>query len=312
MVLTNLEKASSNNDRIVVIFGVNTSRVDQEQEIFQISSVYNNYGFNAYVCPKKGISYEVSKLTGFTVYDEKLYWHKRKIGTSTLIFALEKFLVFLKIFGKPVVLASYGGNRKDSLVISKAMKDYGFWKKFSSVVQGFTEILPIVKDKLPGRKHYKLEAVALDILDIDINLTLNNVNYDIRTLQKLIQRLRITDEEIIKSSFSLSVVRHEINAMNASRIDKISLAFLKSIIPNQMIEKLAKGGINYIKLRQAFKSNNKKGVQLLLTGWTEGQPKVTDDRETITKINNMMKLLSRTGNNKYSNNKNVSFKNGNF
>lgn len=299
------DKARKSN-HIVVFFGVNTCGNHSELEIFQMAAVYKNYGFNSYIVPKKRISSEVTKMTGFTASSESLYWHKRKLNTTPLDFSLDKFLLFLKIFGKPVILASYGGRQKDSLSISKAMLDYGLWKKFSLIVRGFTEIFPIVKDKLPARKHYKLESVAHDTLNLDISLTLHNVSYDIKTVEKIIQKLKIEDEEIIRQSFPLSIVKGEISALHLIKVDQISLAFLKNIVSIQMIEKLANSGVNYARLRQAYKMNNSKGVKLLLTGCVEGQPKITEDQDIIEKITNMMRLISRTANNNVH--KNISFK----
>ncbi|XP_078112758.1 DNA polymerase III PolC-type-like [Sander vitreus] len=136
----------------IVFFDLQTTGLDTPWcHITQLSAICKDNKFNVYTRPRRPIAAKVSQLTGFTVYNGRLYLRGRRVRTKPIFYALTFFINYLSKFSGPVLLAAHNAKRFDALVLSRLLQKFSLGPWFQQVVSGFVDSLMLSRKLYPPR-----------------------------------------------------------------------------------------------------------------------------------------------------------------
>lgn len=146
--------------------------------------------------------------------------------------------------------------------MKNVINQLGMSERFSEVVYGYADTLHIIKKALPERKKakesFKEEELVKFFLPEENISELHNAINDITTLQKLIAKIGISDDDILKQTKSLK--EYEVEKANKKTLEKnkTGLLCLKTLVPAKTLNKFAKHGINAKELIDKYKKTDMK------------------------------------------------------
>ena len=175
-----------NDDYLFISFDVETTLLEDDCDLVQLSAVLTASYFDAYVIPQKQTTSSASRVAGLTVVGSQLLLHGKPVSALDIRLGLRNFITWLQSHGTPVVL--HGHNVKfDAKVILRSCTEAGLRDTFFSVVVGFCDTLPLLKKLLPGQRSYSQRALVDDI--IGTSCEAHNALTDVTTLQAMITKL---------------------------------------------------------------------------------------------------------------------------
>lgn len=147
-------------------------------------------------------------------------------------------------------------------------------------------------DLLKDVKSFSQSNLLDQILGEGTSAGAHNAVNDVKNLNILIEKLKITKENIIGHTKSLSSVLKEKEIDKLVQTNIKSLECLDKSISPGMTAKAAKSGISYSLLQKAFLQNGEKGIIMLLGEDVNGKPRVSKNKGVITKLVNGLSELN--------------------
>lgn len=273
-------------------------------EIIQIAAKCGKQEFNVYIYPENEIPSEVQKLTKLSTSDGKMLLDGRQVPTQLPKIALWEFLRFLEKLGDPIVLISHNGFCFDAPFIIRDMRSADvLWRMFDSLVVGFADTLPILKEKLPQKRainklKFNLKDLGTALLGKDAVFGMHDALNDVKLLERIMIKAHVTPEDLIGHTESVAALEQQ---MEASRIktenkNTMSLLIKKGCVTEDMVNKMAKAGINLKMLQDAYnRIGNYRGVADLLSQDVGGRPRVTKNQRVITNVESRVKKSVEEG-----------------
>lgn len=256
-------------------------------EILQIAAKANLKEFQAFIKPVYGIPRKVSEITHLFLYDDAMFYEDllssmKQVETISLREALTEFLVFLRSFGKPVILIAHNGFRFDVPFLIRDIKEINLWAEFKEIVCGFVDTYRLLQKKLPERKAQKAKFnqsdLACDLLGPEAATGAHNALNDVKILQKIVNKVNITDAELRAHSKSIPSMIFDLEMPTR----KESLECLQEYLSESMRAKIAKAGFSLHDLQNVFNEKGEEGIELLLSEDVGGRPRVTKSKKIIT------------------------------
>ena len=172
--------------------------------------------------------------------------------------------------------------------IVKLASDLQLLNEFQSAVHGFSDSLIIAKNLLKDRqkekKKFSIEALASDFLDKENVQKLHNAVNDVQVLQKLLEKIGITDEIVKTNSKKINQISQDETNKNEIKMNKLSLNNFIPNISKGIISKMAKVGINNKILQETFAKSGETGIRILLGENVNGKARVTNNDSILKKI----------------------------
>ncbi|XP_071581489.1 uncharacterized protein [Temnothorax nylanderi] len=196
---------SSSTAAKAVIFDLETSGLGRSCEILQIAARFEDSEYNAYIMPLHSISSSASAVTGLEIKNGDLVLDSVPVSTVLPRVAIGGLLTFLRSIAESTVLTAYNGFKFDAPLIIKFVQEQEMLEEFTSVVNGFADTLPMLKNKLTERRaskaSFKQFTLAEEYLGSEAAVGAHNALYDVAMLQKLLAHpdIDITNEQILEN-----------------------------------------------------------------------------------------------------------------
>lgn len=268
---------------ILTIFGYLTGIDD---EIVQISAcgVINgaHEEFNQYVLPAKKMAFGASKVTGIRLRRGCLYHNRTKVATCSILQALNRFIHWLKRFPKSLLVA-HNAQFDSRMLIKNCLKYKLMAFGLKKAIVGFVDTVPVVKEVLPRRACYQLEAVVKDLLGKRFKA--HDAREDTNALLLLIGHESINRQLLLKHSYSVDLAEKSYLALEEKKRNMKSLQELvdASALSKGMAEKAAESGLTKADLTSVAKSKGLDGLKEVFRADVNGKPRVTN-RTAVVEI----------------------------
>ena len=271
------------SDHDLVFFDLETTGLQRNCDIVQISAVCNDKCFNKYILPNKTISPGPSQVTELSVMNNELYYKGEIVKTVPIFEALVDFLEYLTDFQKPVLfghnIASF-----DAHVLWYALNEFKMVPEFCSRVTGLIDTKSLAKKYVASSEvaNFKQETLVRELLNISYEA--HNAINDVKNLQKLtteifLPRISCSADDISELIFQIDT--HKLKASLKPVVDAGAISV-------QTQTKLAKTGLGLAQLRLAFERNNVSGIKLLLGERVCGHARVSKSPAVVKKISDFV------------------------
>lgn len=285
-----------------IIFDLETSGLSRNCEILQIAARFEDSEYNAYIMPLHSISSSASAVTGLEVKNGDLVLDSVPVSTVSPRIAISGLLTFLRSIAQSTVLTAHNGFKFDAPLMITFVEQQGMLEEFTSVVHGFADTLPMLKNKLTERRSskasFKLSTLAEEYLGSEAAIGAHNALNDVAMLQRLLAHpnIDIINDLILENVMTVeSLITQEQRSLQC-KILKTSLECLKhkpnpqepdakpSGISTSMMIKIAKAGITLEDILQSYNTSGRRGIEILLMQDVGGHPRVTKTKKVIDNL----------------------------
>lgn len=248
----------------ITFFDLETSGRSNDDEILQIAAKSEEKQFNVYITPTKYILPCVTQVNGMKNRNGHLFVHDKQVKTVPLKQAIALFRTFLLTSGRRNLLVAHNAIF-DNRFLLLAFEKTGTTQSFENIIYGVTDTLPIFRKLLPESNKHKLEILASSYLDEPSTGNFHDGLYDVIVLQKLVEKF-IPATELHQQSKSYKLLLRKKREAEIIKSVMQTLAPLKGIISDGMIEKLAKRGFDYKTLTHLYGCFGEDYVKNILWG----------------------------------------------
>ena len=155
---------------------------------------------------------------------------------------------------------------------------------FKSAINGFCDILPIIKKIRKTNEKGKNTLTSLaQTLDIATDGA-HNALVDVQMLEQVVIKLNISESSIIKNCDNWQSIEQKDLENRKIQADLVQFIPLHEGTSLMIRKKLCKANITYGMLTEAFQSDKFLGLKALLGTDDKGQVRVTKNKAVITKI----------------------------
>lgn len=247
-------------------------------DIIQLACVAGEEMFNRYVFPNLAITPGATAVTGIYVKNGEMFVHNTRVQSVSVEKCMEELAEWLKQFHKPL-LVCHNGRAFDSIILLKNCMKIPCSLPF----EGFVDSLFVFKEAIPGRKCYKLEALAKDCMSKSFDA--HSALEDVKALQSLVLHLNISCDVLLKHSFGVDFVLSSIKYKSKTNDNIVSLQPLSNSVSNYMLKKIAQSGLSYEHLKIAYERGGPEGIENILSETnSDGVVRVTKTKSVFLKI----------------------------
>lgn len=270
--------------KLVVYFDLETTGLEADCDIVQLSSVVGQQYFNQYILPSKKVSWRASEITGLTFDSGSLHLRGKMVEALEPREALQKWLHWIRPIA-PVVLVAHNCYNFDARRLVNNYKKYGLLEELGQLVAGFIDTLPMFKELYPKMSSYRQEELVTKVLKESYEA--HDSLADVQSLQKLVMKHNLSDKKLLKFSFTYQSL---LDYIEYSKKGKENAESLQSLVDSKhlssgMAETVGKSGLTLDNLRHAFVDGGKELLEKVLSEPTSsGQPRVTRNRSVLNKL----------------------------
>ncbi|KAL5012907.1 hypothetical protein ScPMuIL_011458 [Solemya velum] len=266
-----------------VFCDIETTSLQQDADIIQISAICGTDSFDQYITPTKSVSPGAAAVTGLTSQGGVLFYHGTPVPTLPLQGAMQQFLAWLDDRA-PVILIGHNFRAFDFPRIIRVVDRVKMNVAFKERVVGAVDTLPLFKEVFPGRDTYKQEALVHAVLKE--NYEAHNALADVSCLQKLYTMSDISDTVFFNHSFTtswgFSMLAYQQNT--EKNVDSMQDLVNRKVISKAMAQKIAASGLQLCHLRLAFSRGGLDGLTHLLSEKVNGKVRVTSTKRVISNL----------------------------
>ena len=241
--------------------------------------------------PTKPISAGASRVTQLSVRRGKLYHKGKPVDAVEMKDALQKFVNWLKVKNKKVVLFAHNANAFDSKRIIYTLMRCNLLNPFRECVAGFVDTLSLFKNVLPERKTYSQESLVTDLLGVSYEA--HDSLADVRALQKLVAHVNVSSKEISESSFTVDYAvectKYCVN--RATNIHTLQPLLVAKVVSKGMAEKIAGSNLQLCHINLAFQRGGLEGIASILSEMINGKARVTRSKRIAQQLFKYFKNL---------------------
>lgn len=172
------------NGRNIVFFDLETTGLDRECDIIQISCAFGAKMFDRYVFPTKEIGVKASEVNRIRVNFQEgtMTYDGHQVAYVDGKQAIEELVRFLKSIGGRILLSAHNGRRFDVPRLRRLADKVGI--PLPDEVEGFLDTMLLARKLYPGRKSYSQPNLVRDMTGKEYDA--HNSAADVRALQELI------------------------------------------------------------------------------------------------------------------------------
>ncbi|XP_038649405.1 protein PML-like isoform X1 [Scyliorhinus canicula] len=263
----------------LVFFQLQTTGMEERNDIVQLSAVSGEKIFNKYIMPSIPMMEAAAAITGIQVMDGILYLRGEPQPTCSLQEAMAAFLQFLQSLDRPL-LAGHNIWIRDCQILYKAWGDLFMKDQFVRCISGFLDTLWLSRNIVPRSmvKNYKLKhLVTVCVGEVFLDGTLS----DVRALQELYWVLSPTPGHIQRSWFSFSQLECRVT---------LQPLFDQHMISRLVADQLAFKEVSLTILQLAHHNDSQSGLRDLFS--TLDNLGLTNPQVAIESIRSYLEILS--------------------
>lgn len=235
----------------MVFFDIETTGLDLDCDIVQLSAAVGDQTFNQYVLPSKPIMQQAAEVTGLTLKDGVLHLKGKKIESVGATDAFQHFVNWLKPFA-PLVLVAHNCYNFDSKRLVNSMEKHGIEPALHEVVTGFLDTLPLFRHVLPNLTNHKQETIVRAVLHETYSA--HDALQDVKSLQRVVNILNLPAGTLKTFSFTYESLKEK---MEYSRKAKLKSKSFKPLVGSNYIseniaDKLGKAGVDFELLKSFY------------------------------------------------------------
>ncbi|XP_070546713.1 DNA polymerase III PolC-type-like [Ptychodera flava] len=230
-----LESVPVENIEHVVLFDVETSGLGDDAEILQLSAntLNNSKHFDCYVLPENTyVSRQASQITGLSIVDKNgeciLLYNGKQVDTLSQRDAMCNFLSFLCELNGPCLLVGHNAKAFDVKYLLKLITKLGLEAKFSGVIAGFGDTLPLFRSKYPNLQSHSQPNLYKHFVNSEY--AAHNALEDVIALQTLLDAAGVSVSDILNHSVSLKSMMNYQHFLQRKkiRLNSLKIALCKS------------------------------------------------------------------------------------
>ena len=281
------------SNKKIVFFDLETGGFSKTDDILQIAAKCDDKSFSIYITPTQRINEKASDITGLRVVDGKLQCHGNVVSTVSLSQALQEFYNFLCDLQGRCILVAHNCNFDRPRLLTAIEKTF-LLNHFKTVVQGFVDTLPLIKEitKLTKKGDNKLENLA-NLYNIP-TMNAHNAISDCIMLEQVIVKLDISSQKLIKNILpwekAIELKNYTSNLTNNLK----NLEALKSCTSLATRKRIIAADIRYETIIDTFNENKLAGLVSLFGEDQNAVIAVTKNRSVIKKIAEFLEKTSTT------------------
>lgn len=240
-------------EETLVFFDLETTGLENDCDIVQLSAVSGEKIFNKYILPSKTISAGAFATNGFQVLDGVLYLRGEPQQASSLQDTVEAFLHFLQSLSSPLII---GHNiwKFDAPILLRGLQELSMKDQFDSCITGFLDTLLLAKVVVPRSEVNSYTQIELVKVFLKKGYNAHNAVEDAKSLQELYSVLEFTPEQKKSSQFSISQLECQVSLRPLLK---------EKIIFSQLADKLAMQGVSFEKLQSTHQQDGEEGLKNL-------------------------------------------------
>ncbi|XP_043271992.1 uncharacterized protein [Venturia canescens] len=254
----------------IIFFDLETSGLASTSDILQIAAKLGEHTCNIYITPTQPVDPRAFMATGLQNVNGKLYCRRKQVNSVPLTDALIQFQQFLNLSSMPCILVAHNC-KFDSSLLLKAIIHNSMVEQFAKIA-GFCDSLNLLKKRFPNRKGkglFKLEILARDLLQVQLNNKFHEATYDVQMLEQL------TSTFLLKSDLIANCKDYK--ASVSSKLMQPHLSNLKNVVSPSILNKLITARLTYGILKKVYAEQNREGIAILLS------KKDANNKTTVTK-----------------------------
>ncbi|XP_051888279.1 maternal protein exuperantia-like [Pristis pectinata] len=241
-------------EETLVFFDLETTGLENNCEIVQLSAVSGEKIFNKYILPGKPISEGASRINGFQVMDGVLYLQGEPQTTSSVQDTMEAFLHFLQSLGTPL-LVGHNNWKFDAPILLRVWEELSMKEQFANCITGFLDTLWLAQTAVPRSEVQSYRQTELVQVFLKKGYKAHNAVEDAKTLQELYSVLKFTAEQKRSSQFSIAQLECQVSLQPLLK---------EKIIFFQLVDKLALQGVSLQKLQSTHQQGGDAGLKSFL------------------------------------------------
>ena len=156
----------------LVSVDIETTGLSASADVVQLAATCSTQRFSAFMEPGSAFSPQASGVTGIRVKEGRLLQHGQVLETVPAEDVCKQFMDFLRLCAPQVILVVHNIIRFDAPRIIRLLQQHGLAKDFCSLVFGFTDTLPLIKQGKVG----KIEVLAKTYLQGSWTAALKNAH----------------------------------------------------------------------------------------------------------------------------------------
>ncbi|XP_078277374.1 protein PML-like [Rhinoraja longicauda] len=241
-------------EETLVFFDLETTGLEKNCDIVQLSAMSGEKIFNKYILPSKSISEGAFAITGFQVLDGVLYLRGEPVQASSLQDTLEAFLHFLQSLATPLII---GHNiwKFDAPILLRVLQVLSMKEQFDSCITGFLDTLLLARAIIPRSEVNSYRQSELVKVFLKKGYDAHNAVEDAKSLQELYSVLKFTPEQKKGSQFSFSQLECQVS---------LQPLLNEKIIFSQFADKLAMQEVSFEKLQSTHQQDKEAGLKNFL------------------------------------------------
>ena len=282
-------KALSCKNPTKVFFDLETTSLQRDCDIVQLSAVTEHASFNAYVLPTKPISQNATEITGLEVRDSKLYYKKTQVTAITISECLEQFIDWCQQKQR-VLLVAHNCKVFDAPRLVNHVEKCDKLEAFSKAVVGFSDTLSAFKNVYKGEmKGFSQGNLVKTILQKDYEA--HNALDDAILLQELVNASKLGVTDFVRHSFSISdIVQSNIRwHQKLENGPSLNILLDHNVCSSGIIDKIASSGLKFQNLCLAHRRGGLNGLTVLLSERdVVGKIRVTKSKTIIQRLSDFI------------------------
>ncbi|XP_043282532.1 uncharacterized protein [Venturia canescens] len=266
-----------------ILFDLETSSLRRDCDILQIAAMCGSEEFNIYANPRQQISPYATAVTGLINSNGMLLLHGKIVSSVPIKTALENFLAWIEGLGKKAILLTHN-LIFDGPRLYDSIKKYHLEEKFSNVIHGFLDTLPLIRclkcKKRKGECTLGGLAKSLNVVVVEAH----NAIFDCKMLSKILAALKITETTLVEN---MKTYRQKIDEWNSRDKDKVTLIGLKpmeTILSLATLKKLAAATITLQDLQSIYSTLGAEGIQNFFNEKMSSATMAKIQKKTIERI----------------------------
>lgn len=242
-----------------IFFDLETSSTRRDCDILQIAALCGTNEFNIYIKPRQPISPSATAVNGLINSNGTLLLHGKILDTVSLKVAVQKFMEWMENLEKDRILVAHN-LIFDGPRLFNAVKKYGFEARFSNLVSGFLDTLPLIRT-ITGKRG-KGEC-TLSGLAKSQNITVagaHNAVVDCQMLSKVLHALKITSEILSSNIEFYDTQITKWNGCDQTESNLNALKPLEKVLGPSVRKKLASACITILNPQNIYTTLGAEGI----------------------------------------------------
>ena len=271
-----------------------TGGFSKTADILQIAARFGEFQFSVYIQPTQAIDDKASQVHGLRFTNDNLECNNKVVETVSLTEGIIGFYEFLCRFNKKCILTAHNC-KFDYPRLIIAIKKVFMLDRFQSVVEGFSDTLPVISkfNKQKGKGANTLGNLAA-MCKLNV-ANAHNAVADVVMLQGILLHFKICDGRLKKSLLTWSQIAKKEESTLKEKADKENIleklkTFKKfdNALTMRMKKKIINANVTTQMIEAAYEENKFDGLYQLFL-----KENITRTKKVIRKLSDFLDNIQK-------------------